>query len=244
MNKLLKILESIAISLYPIKTKYDLIRVGSDIDGGYLLPNDLEGISMCFSPGVSLNATFELDLVSRGIGSHLADYSVDRPPMNLSALSFTKKHLGCIDTDTQMTLDTWVSIYAKGAEDLLLQMDIEGSEYVTLLSSTPETLRRFRIIVVEIHFVDNWTSQFNLHLAKTFFDKLLTDFHVVHNHPNNACGLVNMGGFIAPRVFELTLLRKDRSPAMGYSKLLPHPLDRPNTKDVEEIALPFGWYKQ
>ena len=30
----------------------ELVRLGGNNDGGYLLPNDLEGITACFSPGV------------------------------------------------------------------------------------------------------------------------------------------------------------------------------------------------
>lgn len=34
----------------------ELIRVGSNHDGGYLVPNDLEDIKYCYSPGVQLLA--------------------------------------------------------------------------------------------------------------------------------------------------------------------------------------------
>ena len=64
--------------LRPIKTKFPLIRVGSKNDGGYLIPDDLKGISTCFSPGVDINSSFENDLLMRkNINSHLADFSVN-----------------------------------------------------------------------------------------------------------------------------------------------------------------------
>ncbi len=40
--------------------------MGGENDGGYLVPDDLEGIEYCFSPGVSNIATFELDCLNRG----------------------------------------------------------------------------------------------------------------------------------------------------------------------------------
>ena len=46
-------------AVYPLVTEHPLIRIGSPGDGGYLVPNDLEGISTCFSPGVSETADFE-----------------------------------------------------------------------------------------------------------------------------------------------------------------------------------------
>lgn len=39
-----------------------LTRIGSSNDGGYLVPDDLDGIKSCFSPGVANNSDFEFDL--------------------------------------------------------------------------------------------------------------------------------------------------------------------------------------
>ena len=46
-------------SLHPVDSGAELIRMGPDGDGGYLLPDDLEGIEFCFSPGVSTESGFE-----------------------------------------------------------------------------------------------------------------------------------------------------------------------------------------
>ena len=119
------------------------------------MPNDLSGISTCFSPGVDITATFEKDLLSRGIRSHLADASVDVVPDGLPVLSFDKKFLGAINDDTTMTLETWVRDKA-GDGDLILQMDIEGSEYETIIATPVDILRRFRIIAMEIHYAEAW----------------------------------------------------------------------------------------
>lgn len=37
----------------------DLIRLGPNGDGGYLVPDDLTGIEACFSPGVCATSEFE-----------------------------------------------------------------------------------------------------------------------------------------------------------------------------------------
>ena len=47
--------------LKPYNLGYDLIRIGSDNDGGYLVPNILNEIEMCFSPGTGNNTEFERD---------------------------------------------------------------------------------------------------------------------------------------------------------------------------------------
>ena len=231
-------------ALRPVKTKYPLIRVGGKNDGGYLLPDDLSGISMCFSPGVAETATFESDLLKRGIWSHLADASVDEPPMGLTVASFTKKFLGVVNDEEYMTLEYWVKREAPLTGDLLLQMDIEGAEYQTIIATPIDILRRFRIIAVEVHDVQAW---FNNPIAwetvQDFFSKLLADFRVVHNHPNNNCPFIDVGGFLMPIVFELTLLRKDRAIPEGYCDQFPHPLDQPNVTNKDDRPLPEGWYK-
>lgn len=232
--------------LRPLKTRFDLVRVGGLSDGGYLLPDDLEGIAACFSPGVAGTATFEMDLLqSRGISSHLADFSVDGPPMNFQPGSFTKKFIGTANDEMFITLDKWVDDQGENVhgKDLLLQMDIEGWEYPTLLSTSEETLKKFRIVVLELHDIESWGHPHFFRIAEAFFAKLLTHFHVVHNHPNNFCGTINLGGFDAPRVIEITLLRKDRSDVLGFCSEFPHPLDVPNVEKYKDIPLPKGWYQ-
>ena len=83
-------LDALAQRLHPQQSQFPLVRMGSAADGGYLVPDDLHEIKACFSPGVDTFATFETDLLQRGIGSHLADYSVDKVPDGLQALSFIK----------------------------------------------------------------------------------------------------------------------------------------------------------
>lgn len=63
-------------------------------DGGYLIPDDLEGISACFSPGVDDRATFETSLIARGIPCFLADASVDKAPIDGDMIHFTKVSWG------------------------------------------------------------------------------------------------------------------------------------------------------
>jgi len=78
----------------PVKTQFELIRIGGPGDGGYLVPDDLDGIKTCFSPGVSDTANFELDLAQRGVNCFLADYSVEKSPIEHPKFDFQKNLLG------------------------------------------------------------------------------------------------------------------------------------------------------
>ena len=237
-------LEDLLATLYPVKTNFDLVRIGGNNDGGYLIPDDLEGITACFSPGVDVTASFEKDLLGRGIKSHLADASVDAPPDGLEVASFEKMFLGGFPDENHMTLNHWACKHGGYLGDWILQMDIEGAEYETILSASSDILRRFRIIAIEIHNVDQWFKPISWGCVRTFFAKLLKDFYVVHNHPNNNCPFVQIDdGLIIPTVFELTFLRKDRSPATGFCDEFPHPLDAPNVLDKPDRQLPREMYK-
>ncbi len=233
-------------SLHPVKTKYALRRIGGVNDGGYLLPDDLNGLQACFSPGVADNASFEADLLQKtGVQSHLADYSVEGPPQGFVPKSFRKKFLGCVNDAVFMTLDAWVAEMegATADSDFLLQMDIEGAEYSTLLSCPEDTLKRFRLIVLEVHNVYAWGQRNFFGMVDDVFKKLLQHFHVAHNHVNTNDGLVDVGGTPVPRTFELTLYRKDRSPAIGYRTAFPHPLDASNVPGRDDLPLPARWYR-
>jgi hypothetical protein len=237
-------LKALAQSLKPVRTNFELIRVGGPNDGGYLVPNDLVGIRECFSPGVDTYASFEEHLlIHHGVVSHLADYSVDAPPAGLKAASFLKKFLGANNDPTHVSLETWVSSSADfhSGSDYILQMDIEGAEYEVLLSCPDSLLERFRILLVEFHNIETWSQRDYLTIVEATFKKLSSIYHIVHSHPNNALGIVNMNGFHAPRLLELTFLRKNRSDSLGFVSELPHPLDGTNVPQVPDIEMPPEW---
>ena len=80
-----------------------------------------------------------------------ADASVDSARSKVIWVRFSKKFIGVIGNETTITLDDWVAINAPGADDLILQMDIEGTEWSVLLNVSRATLLRFRILVIEFH---------------------------------------------------------------------------------------------
>ena len=238
-EKLIKFISKIA----PVKTKFKLIRIGGSGDGGYLVPNDLTGIKYCYSPGVADTANFELELASRGIKSFLADFSVENPPINNELFEFKKKYLGSLENDVYMTLESWLRETTSLTEDKILQMDIEGAEYETLISSPSGILAEFRIIVIEFHGLSNLVDRNFFRFAELAFEKLLRDFHVVHLHPNNAGKILNYKGLLIPDTLEITFLRKDRSDIMGYVDQLPNLLDKGNVPGRNDVKMPSSWLK-
>lgn len=236
-------LKTFFAGLRPVQTQHALIRMGGEGDGGYLVPDDLVGIEACFSPGVSNVASFEQDLANRNIKSFLADHSVDGPPIRNDLIDFEKKYLGPKEDDVFMTLESWVRRKAPAKGDMLLQMDIEGAEYGVIFDTSSQTLKRFRILVIEFHELDTLIVQGNFELFNLTFTKLLNDFEVVHIHPNNYYPPRQYKEFSIPPLLEITFLRKDRIASRQPCETFPHPLDRPNVPDRADVTLPPCWYQ-
>lgn len=236
-------LRALLTTLRPREPGIPLVRIGPETDGGYLVPDDLDGIRYAFSPGVSNESGFEAALADRGMQVFLADHSVDGPAVAHPRFVFDKRFVGCLTDERYITLDDWHSAKLGGdpAAELLLQMDIEGAEYETLLAASHALLAKFRIMVIELHWLPQlWNKPF-FDVAARMFAKLLQTHAVVHIHPNNCCGSVKSAGLEIPRFAEFTWLRRDRFRATGFRTTFPHPLDRPNVAK-KPLALPPCWY--
>jgi len=238
-------LRALLRALRPVEPGIELVRIGPDKDGGYLVPDDLDNIRHVFSPGVSTESGFEAQLAERGMQVFLADYSVEGPAVPHPRFVFDKRYVGCMTDERYLTLDDWYTakLGADSGAELLLQMDIEGAEYETLLAASPRLLGKFRIMVIEFHSLGQlWNEPF-FALASRAFAKLLATHAVVHIHPNNCCGSVKSAGIELPRIAEITLLRRDRLRSNGYRTTFPHPLDRPNVAK-KPLHLAPCWYSE
>jgi hypothetical protein len=224
--------------LRPKASPARLVRVGDNRDGAYLIPDDLLGINACFSPGVNNFKDFEDALVRCfQMRTHMCDRSTNiaalRTPLMPNQQTFLAKWLEPMITDDSITLEEWVNYHEPTSCDLLLQMDIEGAEYRNILASSTTLLRRFRIIVLELHGLSLLGNPAVMEdVFFPFVERLACDFVTIHAHPNNWSNRlyrIHNSGFRVPYLLELTLLRKDRYGRVRSSEMhtpeLPHPLD-------------------
>ena len=238
--------------LKPKPSSHPLMRIGENCDGSYLVPEDLDGITACFSPGVNNFKHFEDTLVDvYGIDCHMCDFSSDvqnfRTPLKDGKQTFQKKWLDTKTEGDNISFDDWISGDAPSG-DLLLQMDIEGAEYRNLLSVSEAALSRFRVIILEVHGLEYIKSALILrNVLGPTFKRLSSHFSVAHAHPNNCCGDFDIPGtgIRIPNVLELTYIRKDRVTAPKYRPLLPHPLDvSQNVRSKPPLFLGEEWLEQ
>lgn len=237
------LLAELILRLRPITNGHELIRLGGASDGGYLVPDDLDGIAKCFSPGSGGNWGFERALLNRyAISSEICDRESSRPTDLDQGVGFTDAWLGSITEPGFVSLQEWMTS-APADQDLLLQMDIEGAEWHVLPAVDRNELRRFRIMLIEFHNLHWLQNQaFLENLAKPLFLRLLQDFDIVHVHPNNNGILWRGAGFRFPSLAEFTFHRKDRAKSYLGPSQLPHPQDRNNVpyRRSQQIQWPMA----
>lgn len=215
--------------LWPMNTEMHLQKCGE-----YLIPQNIGNVDVLFSPGVGPNSDFELHFANQSVSCYMADASVDAPSVKHGNFHFIKKYIGPKTEEEFISLEDWINAnYAEG-QNAVLQMDIEGAEYQSILALPNETLKKFKMIVMEIHYLNFLASQEGLALGAAFFNHLLKDFTVVHLHVNNYLRPVKFKGLKFPQDIEITLIRSDLIKNAKPVDALPHPLDiknNPKKKD-------------
>tara|TARA_A200000113_G_C8800293_1_gene333863 strand:- start:120 stop:950 length:831 start_codon:yes stop_codon:yes gene_type:complete len=226
----------------------DLVRIGGNGDGGYLLPDVLDKVSYCFSPGVDFIANFEKELSEKfNIKSFMADASVKKAPLLDKNFDFIPKFLGSRSCSNFITLHDWIKLKElEKVSNLLLQMDIEGGEYDVLIYEDSDILSLFSVMIIEFHNLQKLFEDDFLLMVTAIYEKLYKNFSICHVHPNNCCGVASLDGIEIPRVIEVTFLRNDLVDNFSNENplRLPHPLDSKNVFEKDDIFMPMQWWQK
>jgi|694.fasta_scaffold40554_4 hypothetical protein len=247
--------------LRPLSTSYQLIRVGSYNDGGYLIPNDLEGIKYCISPGVGKTINFEADLLERfNIQSFLADPTVERPDNLKAGIDFESMGISYVQDFQEIkamesqelklsnmcTLKDFMSFKIPDTEaDLILQMDIENAEYLALLSSSIKTLSRFRIMIIEFHSIPKIFNEIYFEqVVSPLFKKLNRIFYPAHVHANNVAKPLKFFKYKIPHSLEITFHNRSRVSSRNEPVFKPirDELDSPCDPTKPEVFLDLNLF--
>lgn len=194
---------------------FPLTRLGSERDGGYVVVDKNYKDSFLISGGILDDNNFELALANLGARAHQVDYSIVAPPVSHPSLTFSAERLvgeKSKELAYDVTLDDLVArVSSEKNSELLLKLDIEGSEWD--IFETCNSLDKFNQIYLELHYLDRLANTKFAESSIRALDTLLQSFFPVFISGNNCCGYVTLGGYVLPRVMELTLLnRKTYSP--------------------------------
>jgi len=230
------------LNLRPIKTEYELLRKGGITDGSYLIPDlpiDYQGV---VSPGVGQTFEFERDIVDEGTKVVLVDGTIEKP-RNLPTDFIFRQEMLTDQTNVssgEVTLSDLILQEFPNSNSLVLSMDIEGSEYRVLSSSSIGTLSRFSLLVIEFHQLQKvLVDKSNNAELTNVFNKLKSEFRLLHTHPNNAGGFFLYRFRKIPKVIETTWIHKSLvKHDFGFAKI-PNRLDYSNESLIADLKFPF-----
>lgn len=227
--------------LLPYKIEFDLIRLGNNNDGGYLIPDDLSNITKNYSAGVGNLTKFENDLEEKySISSNMVDFNYIDPKILPTSAIFQRKKIGITSDEDNLSINDWLD---DQSGDIILKMDIEGDEYLTLSSISDKNLNKIRILIVELHDLRHLRNYFFYKTFEKFILKLNNLFYVCHLHVNNVSKLTNIGGYNVPDMIEITFIRKDRIKNFTNKfASIPHKLDQKTVLNQKELNLDKNWY--
>ena len=225
--------------LWPLESNFELIRIGGDSDGAYLIPNCLQGDEVLISPGVGASTRFERDLFQKfGINSILIDPTVSSPEGLPSSFVFLDKYLSTYKDENKVRLEDLFDEYVSQGK-AIIQMDIEGAEYGILSSVDNSVFEKTNILVVEFHQLNLWTNLIYFEqIVAPVFRRLFSFFFPVHLKSNSASELFPYKKYHFSDSIELTFLSKRLSAPGKRVAHLPHILDVPNKAEARLRSFP------
>jgi Methyltransferase FkbM domain len=194
------------------------VRIGTDGDGGYVMLDDLTPISVAHSLGISTDVSWDLAIAARGIPVKQYDYSIDRSPVNNPLFTFFRRKI-----------ETLNDLEEPHAPVQLLKIDIEGWEWGFFHHAPPNSLSKFRQIVVEVHELHRYHEVDWQQQALGALKKLAQTHELIHIHGNNAVPSFTAGDVQVPIDLELTYVLRSAYEFEPTDEPFPGPLDFPNT---------------
>ena len=206
MNESLARVSEVFSLLKPLPTNLEQVqRIGSPNDGGYVLINDFTSDDFLISMGVADDVNFEMSVAPLVAGSHLYDFSIDDLPRPIPNGQFFQERIGGTGCTT---LQDVVSKVPNNL-DLILKIDIEGSEWEAFDFSHGVDLKKFRQIVIEFHWLENILNEELFFRILRVLKKFNESHFVLNSHANNHGDTLSIENISLPSVLEVTYLRRN-----------------------------------
>lgn len=202
-NHLNELLELIC----PWPSKSNLVRIGSQADGGYVLnEEDRDHTTHLFSGGIENNNDFEMELAELGVSGLQVDNSIDEAPRKHERLRFIKATVGIELGD--FSVKSFLA--SQNEQRLLVKLDVEGAEWDTLDELSIYELSSITCLVAEFHFLGKLNQSDFLERVMRVFSKIrAAGLYPCFISPNNVTGVDIHGGVAIPRNLEITFTKKE-----------------------------------
>jgi len=217
----------------------EFLRFGTEGDGGYVLANFFPGEHFLLSLGVGDNVDFDIALSNYVEGVHLYDPTITKLPLLVPKSTFFPLGISGSNNDGYLKLNQAIERVPPDHQ-IILKVDIEGSEWEIFSNIDPVELLRCTQIVIELHGLVGAFSS-NSKLVKTLksLETLTTNHRLVNLHANNYEQTEIIFGTPLPNVLEATFLRSD---LVEYTKSFisnSSQLNRPNCQTSADQKVGF-----
>jgi hypothetical protein len=236
MSSFIKLLALLKVERSP----YELIRLGSQFDGGYVIANSFTCEDFLLTFGVGTDVSFEKDLSHSIKGIHLYDHTVDKLPSQISNATFFQRGLAIAPSTSMTNLEEAVLNIPTHAE-IILKIDIEGDEWEILAEASTGLLGSFKQIVIEFHNLESINSSSKYELIFSVLQKLRVTHNVINVHGNNWDTFRIIHGQFWANALEVTYLNKLFFPELNtirYSEV-----NHPNNPERADYNLGLNWFK-
>ena len=219
---------------------YPLIRIGEqNRDGGYIMANNFQPDGVAYSFGICNDVSWDLAMARYDYDIFMYDHTIDKLPFTNSKFHFFKEGISGKDENNKplKTLKTYIenNNHSK-TKNMILKMDVEGSEWDFLETVDTKTLKQFDQIVFEMH---NIVRPSYAKRVLKLLEKLNKTHQLIHLHGNNSGYLLTVGDTIFPDVIETSYVNKNNYDTIDDDfVVLPSPLDKPN--DMGRSDVPLG----
>jgi len=211
------------------------VRIGGPNDGGYVMVDDFAGLEQAISVGIGTDVSWDLDIAARGMQVFQFDHTVNGPPAAHPRFRFRQVRLGVRSRPPAMlSLGDFLS---ECVGPVVGKIDIEGDEWPVFAEIDTPTLKRFRQLVIEFHFMALLTADVFFSRAFKAMKNINKTHQTVHVHGNNYSTMVEVGEFVLPDVVEITFA--SRSHYRFFDELTPYPtqLDAPNNPRAPDMPI-------
>jgi hypothetical protein len=215
----------------------ELTRFGSLGDGGYLISSDLAATDYCISLGVGDDYTFDLAIADELEEVWMFDHTVSDPKISNKKIKFNKIGISSTSSLNFTTIpDILVNIPLES--EVILKIDIEGSEWDVLGQIPSSDLQRFKQIVAEFHHLHNIANDDFFSVVSKALSNLNKSHSLINLHVNNWSDLHFIQGIPFPDVIEVTYIRRQSSDQLK-SFQLQNSKDSSNNFDMPDFASNF-----
>lgn len=218
--------------------RYNLFRCGNELDGGYIMVDDLDNHNIAYSFGINDDVSWDKDISKFGINVFMYDHTINNLPEENEFFHWKKVGVTGIYDSTVPELKTLEMLLNENGhmneKNMILKLDIEGDEWSVLKNTKESILDKFDQIVIEFHDLINFeNSKYKIEVL----EKIMRTHLPVHIHANNYRSYIMAKGKIIPDVLECLFLNRSIYNLERCRKFFPGILDKPNCNIKPEIIL-------